>query len=165
VTVVTLQGAYRPLTAPFGEKSIPAEFQWRMSNEVLAEGTAPKGEVQDQLEGRGILTFVDDLCAHSGSFAEHMQLLERLFIRLDTYDLRLNGGKCAFGRDEAEFLGLSVTENGYEHTKARKQAILDMRRPVDAHQLHATPSRCSPAEVTVRARKLSPHPLWCKLCG
>ena len=135
LTVVTLQGAYRPLTAPFGEKSIPAEFQWRMSNQVLAEGTGPKGEVQDQLEGRGILTFVDDLCAHSGSFAEHMQLLERLFIRLDMYDLRLNGGKCAFGRDEAEFLGLRVTEHGYEHTKVRKQAILDMQRPVDAHQL------------------------------
>jgi hypothetical protein len=66
-----------------------------MSNEVLAEGTGPNGEVQDQLEGRGILTFVGDLCAHSGSFAEHMQLLERLFIRLDMYaisDLRLNGG-------------------------------------------------------------------------
>jgi hypothetical protein len=47
------------------------------------------------------------------------------------------GGKCAFGRDEAEFLGLRVTEHGYEHTKARKQAILDsdMQRPVDAHQL------------------------------
>ena len=41
LTVVTLQGAYRPLTAPFGEKSIPAEFQWRMSHEVLAEGTGP----------------------------------------------------------------------------------------------------------------------------
>jgi hypothetical protein len=92
LTVVTLQGAYRPLTAPFGEKSIPAEFQWRMSNQVLAEGTGPRGEVQDQLEGRGALTFVGDLCAHSGSFAEHtMQLLERLFIRLDMYDLRLRG--------------------------------------------------------------------------
>ncbi len=37
LTVVTLQGAYRPLTAPFGEKSIPAEFQWRMSNQVLSD--------------------------------------------------------------------------------------------------------------------------------
>ena len=40
-----------------------------------------------------------------------------------------------FGRDEAEFLVLRVTEHGYEHTKARKQAIVDMQRPVDAHQL------------------------------
>jgi hypothetical protein len=120
------------VTAPFasGEKSIPAEFQWRISNEpeVLAEGTGPNGEVQDQLEGRGVLTFVDDPRAHSCSFAEHMQLLERLFIRLDMYHLRLNGGKLnvlSACRDEAEFLGLRVTEHGYEHTKARKQAILD----------------------------------------
>jgi len=135
LTVVTLQGAYRPLTAPFGEKSIPAEFQWRMSHEVLAEGTGPKGEVQDQLEGRGVLAFVDDMLAHSCSFAEHLQLLERLFIRLDMYQLRLNGAKCTFGRDETEFLGLRVNEDGYQHTHARKQAILDMQRPVDAHQL------------------------------
>ena len=135
LTVVTLQGAYRPLTAPFGEKSIPAEYQWRMSHEVLAEGTGPNGEVQDQLEDRGICTFVDDLLCHSGTFAEHLQLLERLFIRLDMYKLRLNGAKCSFGREEAEFLGLRVNEHGYQHTAARKQAILDMQRPVDAHQL------------------------------
>ncbi len=68
LTVVTLQGAYRPLTAPFGEKSIPAEFQWRMSHEVLAKGTGPKGEVQDQLEGRGVLAFVDDMLARKSQF-------------------------------------------------------------------------------------------------
>ena len=27
--------------APLSENSIPAEYQWRMSHEVLAEGTGP----------------------------------------------------------------------------------------------------------------------------
>ncbi len=50
-------------------------------------------EMQDQLKGRGIRTFVDDLLCHSSTCAdsaEHLQFAERLFIRLDMYRFRLN---------------------------------------------------------------------------
>ena len=135
LAAVTLDGVYRPLTAPFGEKSIPAEFQFRMSREVLAEGTGPEGETQDQLEGLGIECFIDDLLCHTVTFEQHLSLLERLFIRLDMYNLRLNGAKCSFGKAETEFLGFLVNEHGYTHTPERIQAILDIKRPVDSHQL------------------------------
>ena len=115
------------MSAPFGEKSIPAEFQFRMSKEVLAEGTGPAGETQDELEGLGIECFMDDMLCHTVTFEQHLSLLERLFIRLDMYNLRLNGAKCSFGKAETEFLGFLVNEHGYTHTPERIQAILDSK--------------------------------------
>jgi peptide-methionine (R)-S-oxide reductase len=51
------------------------------------------------------------------------------------YNLRLNGAKCSFGKAETEFLGFLVNEHGYTHTPERIRAILDIKRPVDSHQL------------------------------
>ncbi len=52
------------------------------------------------------------LC-HTVTFEQHLALLERLFIRLDMCNLRLNGAKCSFGKAETEFLGFLVNEHGY----------------------------------------------------
>jgi hypothetical protein len=40
--------------------------------------------------------FIDDLLCHTVDFEQHLSLLERLFIRLEMYNLRLNGAKCSF---------------------------------------------------------------------
>jgi hypothetical protein len=91
-------GLHRPTTLPFGPKGGPAEFQERVSRDVL-----------QGLEGHGIESYLDDLGIHADTFEELLTLLRKLFERLRRFDLRLNGKKCQFGCSEMGFLGHYIT--------------------------------------------------------
>ena len=66
-TVVTMNGAYQCWTMPFGVKNGPQVFQHRISTEVLRE-----------LDGKGVESFVDDMCVYSETFEEHVRLLREV---------------------------------------------------------------------------------------
>jgi hypothetical protein len=105
-TVVTMNGAYQCLTMPFGVKNGPQVFQHRISTEVLRE-----------LDGKGVESFVDDMCVYSETFEEHVRLLREVFTRLRACELVLNGAKCCLGGNKVEFLGVTVTGDGVAHTQ------------------------------------------------
>ena len=123
-TVVTMNGAYQCLTMPFGVKNGPQVFQHRISTEVLRE-----------LDGKGVESFVDDMCVYSETFEEHVRLLREVFTRLRACELVLNGAKCCLGGDKVEFLGVTVTGDGVAHTEGRKEALANMTVPTDKPQL------------------------------
>ena len=119
-----MDGIYEPITLPYGPKNGPAEFQRRISEEVLQE-----------LEGNGIESFLDDLLVSAATFEEYIKLLRQLFERLDEFDLRLKGQKCLLGSKEAEFLGLVINGDGVAHLDSRKQAILGIAKPTNKAKL------------------------------
>ena len=123
-TVVTMNGAYEPVTMPFGVRNGPAVFQRRISTEVLRE-----------LEGHGVESFIDDICIYSETFEEHVRLLREVLSRLRACDLVLNGSKCMFGGASVEFLGVTVDGTGVAHTEGRKEALSNMSVPKDKSQL------------------------------
>ena len=123
-TIVTMNGAYEPVTMPFGVRNGPAIFQRRISTEVLRE-----------LDGHGVESFIDDICVYSETFAEHLRLLRAVFERLRACDLVLNGPKCMLGGAWVDFLGVRVDGMGVAHTEGRKEALRSMTVPKDKAQL------------------------------
>ena len=97
--VVTPDGLFQPLCAPFGPKQVPAAFQKRVSEEVLPG-----------LEGYGLESYIDDLCLHARTFEEILQKLRELLSRLQKFDLRVNGSKCVLGGNSVDFLGMHLVD-------------------------------------------------------
>ena len=122
--VVTPDGLFQPLCAPFGPKQVPAAFQKRVSEEVLPG-----------LEGNGLESYIDDLCLHSRTFEEFLQNLRELLSRLQKFDLRLNGMKCKLGGSSVDFLGMNVDGDGVRHQESRKQGVKDIQAPKNRKQL------------------------------
>ncbi len=61
--------------------------------------------------------YIDDLGLYATTFEEYLQRLQSMLERLDSYDIRLNGGKCPtsqFGQKSMDFLGYRVSEQGVD---------------------------------------------------
>lgn len=126
LAVVTPDGLYKPSTAPFGPKQVPAAFQRRISEQVLQE-----------LEGRGMSSYIDDICLHASTPDEFLSNLKKLLDRLREFDLRLNGAKCILGGDEVDFLGMTVDGQGVRHMDKRKAAMANLCPPRNRKQLRS----------------------------
>ena len=94
LAVVTNQGIVIPVTAPFGFHGLPAQFQYYVSEVVLGE-----------LDGNGVGAFIDDLSINADTFEEFLYLLEQLFVKLDKWDLRINGSKTELNLPSCTYLG------------------------------------------------------------
>ena len=156
LAVITPDGLYEPVTAPFGPKQVPAAFQQRVSQEVLAG-----------LEGNGIASYIDDLCTYAQDFETFISRLRELFERLDEFDLRLNGAKCVLGGSEIDFLGMHVTEKGVEHTEKRKAAIKGLAAPKTKKQLKSFLGMAGyfRSHIPNFARRAKPLTLLTKKCS
>ena len=122
--MVSPDGLFEPVTAPFGPKQVPAAFQQRIT-EVLLPG----------LEGNGIESYIDDLCLHANNPAKFKATLVELLTRVQKLGLRLNGAKCTIGDDQADFLGMTVNKTGIKHQDRRKQAMIDLKQPTTKKQV------------------------------
>ncbi len=71
-------------------------------------------EILGDLEGHGGASYIDDLGLYATTFEEYLRRLQTMLERLpvDSYDIRLNGGKCQFGQNSMDFLGHRVSEQG-----------------------------------------------------
>ena len=116
LAVVTHKGIVIPVTAPFGFHGLPAQFQYYISEIVLGE-----------LDGNGVEAFIDDLNINADSFEEFIQLLEEVFVRLDKYDLRVNGPKTHLNLPSCEYLGRWIDGEGRQHKETRLAGIAKLQ--------------------------------------
>lgn len=79
--------------------------------------------------------YVDDLLAKSLTREGHLDILERIFDRLEQYHVRLNPKKCVFGVTSGKLLGYIVSSKGIEVDPAKVKAIMDMPPPTNISQL------------------------------
>ena len=64
---------------------------------------------------------IDDLlCLTKGSFEDHLEKLERIFVRLARAGLKINANKSFFARPELEYLGYWITRDGVKPVSKRK---------------------------------------------
>jgi hypothetical protein len=69
--------------------------------------------------------YIDDLGLCATTFEEYLQRLQSILGRLDSYDIRLNGGKCQFGQKSMDFLQCQWTSSiraGGGHAVSRVQS-------------------------------------------
>ena len=76
-----------------------------------------------------IEVYVDDMIARSQTEEEHLDHLQKLFVRLKEYKLRLNPNKCTFGVRSGKLLGFIVSNKGIEVDPAKVKAIQEMPSP------------------------------------
>ena len=113
--VTTPFGLFEWVQMPFGLKCAGQTFQ-RLMDEVL-HGV------------NGSFGFVDDILIASDSAEAHLNDIEMLFQRLDSYGMRINLSKCEFGKVELDFLGHHITPNGITPKDDNIKAILNFELP------------------------------------
>lgn len=68
--------------------------------------------------------YVDDLLVKSRIREDHLDVLAKIFDRLEKYKVRLNPKKCVFGVTIGKLLGFIVSNKGIEVDLAKVKAIL-----------------------------------------
>ena len=123
-TVVFPFGKYEMQRLPMGLCNSPDLFQEKMS------------ELMDGLEF--VRTYIDDLlCLTKGSFEDHLEKLERVFIRLQQAGLKVNAVKSFFARTELEYLGYWITREGIKPVDKKVQAVLRIAEPKNRKELRS----------------------------
>lgn len=111
-TAFTVEGGhYEYLRMPFGLKNAPSTFQRVMDN-VLRD-----------LVGKICLVYLDDIIIFSTSLQEHIENLEKVFLRLRSSNFKIQLDKSEFLRKEIAFLGHIITTEGIKPNPAKIEAI------------------------------------------
>jgi hypothetical protein len=79
--------------------------------------------------------YVDELLAKSYTREEHIEILSKIFLRMEKFNVRLNLKKCVFGVISGKHLGYIISAKGIEVDPEKVQAIMDMPPPKNISQL------------------------------
>ncbi|GLJ30588.1 hypothetical protein SUGI_0605680 [Cryptomeria japonica] len=110
-------GTYCWNVMPFGLKNARATYQRAMTT------------IFHDMMHTIMEDYVDDLLAKSLTREGHLEILEKIFDRLEQYHVRLNPKKCVFGVTSGKLLGYIVSSKGIEVDPAKVKAIMDMPPP------------------------------------
>ncbi|MCG8034498.1 MAG: DDE-type integrase/transposase/recombinase, partial [Candidatus Thiodiazotropha taylori] len=102
---------------PFGLCNAPATFQ-RLMERAMGD-----------LNLRDCLIYLDDIIIFSDTFESHLERLEAVFQRLQTYNLKLKASKCEFFRKEVTYLGHVVSEEGIKTDPEKIRALTEWPKP------------------------------------
>ena len=108
-------GKFQYRTMPFGLSGAPACLGQYMSN-VL-------GDI------RGCVAYMDDLLIATPDWRSHMDVLARVFERLEQAGVKLRADKCAFARSSCEFLGHTISTEGIAPIRSKVAAMANMPAP------------------------------------
>lgn len=85
--------------------------------------------------------YVDGILEKSHTREGHLEILDKIFTRLEKFNVRLNLKKCIFGVTLAKLLGYIVSEKGIEVDPAKVKAIIEMPPPKNINQLRSLQGR------------------------
>ena len=95
------------------------------------------------LNVKNILVYIDDLLIHTSTHDEHLQVLEKVFQRLEQNHLKVNLDKCFFGNQEVSYLGFTLTPQGIKPGRNKLQAIKDTKLPTNIKMVRSFVSLCN----------------------
>jgi len=123
-TIVLPWGKYEYLRLPMGLCNSPDIFQEKM------------GELFADLEFAR--AYIDDLLViSSGTFEDHLDKLEQVLKRLQEAGLKVNASKSFFAREELEYLGYWITQEGIKPLSKKVEAINNLAAPKTQKQVRA----------------------------
>ena len=111
---------------PFGLKNAPAIFQRAMESVFIDEDT------QDF-----ITVYMDDICIFSRSIQEHMNHLRIVLTKCRDANVKLNRKKCVFGKNELDFLGHRISQEGIRTTLEKRESLMKIGEPSTVGELRA----------------------------
>ena len=96
----------------FGLTNSPATFQALM-NTIFADLIA---------EGK-VAVYLDDILIWSSDITEHRKVVHEVLKRLEKHDLYLRPEKCAFEKDEIDYLGLIICARSVSMDPVKVKAV------------------------------------------
>ena len=122
---VTPDGHYEYTRMPFGPTNAPATFQ-RAMNEMF-----------EDMIGKGLYVYIDDVTLYSSTFKEHLALLEKFLKRLRKFRFYIKPKKCTIAAEQVELLGHLITQEGIKPAPSKVAAVADYPRPTTKTELRA----------------------------
>ena len=78
---------------------------------------------------REVEVYIDDMVIKSREEESHVEILRKVFQRLQKFRLRLNPSKCIFGASSGKLLGFMISNDGIEIDPEKAKAIQEMSPP------------------------------------
>ena len=123
-TIVLPWGKYEYQRLPMGLCNSPDIFQEKMST------------LMQDLEY--VRAYIDDLLVITkGSFEDHLAKLDKVLVKLRKAGLKVNAKKSFFAKNELEYLGYWITQNGIQPTTKKVDAISNMKAPTNKKELRS----------------------------
>ncbi|KAK3549656.1 hypothetical protein QTP86_005410 [Hemibagrus guttatus] len=119
----TTHGHYEYRVMPFGLTNAPAVFQALIN-----------GVFQDLL-GKGVIAYIDDILVYSKSLEEHVLHVREVLSRLQRHHLYVKLEKCEFHRRTVTFLGYVISQRGVEMDMVKVRAVTDWPAPTTVREL------------------------------
>ncbi|KAK3542448.1 hypothetical protein QTP86_025890 [Hemibagrus guttatus] len=114
---------YEYRVMPFGLTNAPAVFQALIN-----------GVFQDLL-GKWVIAYIDDILVYSASLEEHVLHVREVLSRLQQHHLYVKLEKCKFHQSTVTFLGYVVSRRGVEMDEAKVWAVTDWSAPTTVREL------------------------------
>ncbi|KAK3540782.1 hypothetical protein QTP86_001589 [Hemibagrus guttatus] len=92
------------------------------------------GVFQDLL-GKGVIAYIDDILVYSKSPEEHVLHVWEMLSRLQRHHLYVKLEKCEFHRTTVTFLGYMISRRGMEMDMAKVQVVTDWPAPTTVREL------------------------------
>lgn len=119
------KGLFEFNVMPFGLTNAPSVFQELMTH------------VLEGINGEFAMAYLDDIVIFSNSPAEHLEHLENIFRRLRKHGLKLKRSKCEFLKDQINYLGFIVGEQGVQVDPDKVSVIEQMAPPTDVRGIRS----------------------------
>ncbi|KAK3529961.1 hypothetical protein QTP86_009347 [Hemibagrus guttatus] len=119
----TTSGHYEYCVMPFGLTNAPAVFQALIN-----------GVFQDLL-GKGVIAYIDDILVYSSSMEEHVRMVREVLCRLQQHHQYVKLEKCEFHRPTVRFLGYVISRHGVEMDVVKVQAVTEWPAPTSVREL------------------------------
>ena len=125
---ITPSGLYEWVVCPFGLSNTPGCFQ-RLMNHVLS----------DHIEAGYCVVFCDDVAIFTDSDdpSVHMEKLVAVLETLREHNLLVKGSKTELFRSEIEFLGFTVSAEGWAPTESKVGVVVDWPAPATVKHLRS----------------------------
>ena len=148
ITTFNLEGkTYRWVKMPMG-LSISGNIFQRIMMEIIGEDL-----------NEGITVYIDDVLVYSKTLADHFILIEKVLNKFAKAGILMNPTKCEFGQTEVNYLGYTISEEGFRPQTHKCEAIKNFPIPATRTELKRFIGMCSFYSETVPNLQLELSPL------
>jgi hypothetical protein len=124
-TFTTRWGTFSYEQMPFGLSNAGATFQRAMQIAF------------DDLIGKIIQIYLDDLTVYSKTRSDHFDHLKKVFLRCRKFGISLNPSKSIFGVTQGKLLGHIVSDSGINIDPERVTTILNLPAPTSKKEIQS----------------------------
>ena len=110
-------GLYEFVKMQFGLTNAPATFH-RLMNKIFKEDLF-----------KHVLVFLDDSLVYSETPVEHLEHLEKVFLKLRAAGLKLKPKKCDLFQTQVNYLGQVLAKTGIRPNPKKLEAVRGCERP------------------------------------